>query len=208
VGTSLYETGRPDTGLSLLGLVLSPSTPTLIGICCTHILNTRFLCGAASAKPETVRGFFSTTYPTPHRLSAGGFALSNGIGTESSCTTVFWCPSMLGSIRKQKRCWWLVARTLSRSTARLSTKSGLTYPGLTTLPYGDTSPGRIAQVLRIPEISARHYLTGLGQPRLTSCSRLEMEPSCLIQLPGENVPDPISNDIHPTQSRLTRSWPQ
>jgi len=102
----------------------------------TPTLKILLVCGEASAKPLWVIGVFWTVYPTPYRLFPGGDLASNDMGTLSSWMTVLPSPSppTAGSIRREKRCWWFGART----------------PGLTTVPYGEVSPGKIACVDRIP----------------------------------------------------------
>jgi hypothetical protein len=102
----------------------------------TPTLKILLVWGEASAKPLWVIGVFWTVYPTPYRLFPGGDFASNDMGTLSSWMTVLPSPSppTAGSIRREKRCWWFGART----------------PGLTTVPYGEVSPGKIACVDRIP----------------------------------------------------------
>ena len=99
-------------------------------------LKIRLVWGEASAKPLSVIGVFCTVYPTPYRLLPGGDFASNAMGTLSSWITVLPSPRppTAGSIRRENKCWWFGAST----------------PGLTTVPYGEVSPGRMAWVDKMP----------------------------------------------------------
>ena len=107
-----YATGFPEVLLMLNELM---------------ILCVRF--GAESEWQDLERMVFSVTYPTPYGLFS-----PIGIATESSVMRLLLSPSIHGSIRRLKTCWW----------------KGAITPSLTIVPHGTEAPLSIGAVDRMP----------------------------------------------------------